>query len=232
MASRTTFREAIKFCYLLGHTPTKTLEFIKQAYGSTSVSRALVFKWHRRFSEGRVAVEDDKRPVRPVMFHNDRVIEMVKKIVDSDRRVTISGIMSDIPIAVSYGTIQDIITNSLCMSRVCARWIPRLLTEEQKQRRVMLSQRFLDNVQTHGDEFLTNIVTTDETWVYTYDPESKAESSVWKHPGSPPPKKARVSRSVTKVMIILFFDQRGVVLTHTVPHGQTVNGAYFSKVIV
>jgi hypothetical protein len=31
-------------------------------------------------------------------------------------------------------------------------------------------------------KFLQRIVTADETWVYHYEPESKAQSVAWKHP--------------------------------------------------
>ena len=39
-------------------------------------------------------------------------------------------------------------------------------------------------------EFMKTIITGDETWVYGYDPESKFQSSQWKHSKSPRPKKA------------------------------------------
>ena len=32
-------------------------------------------------------------------------------------------------------------------------------------------------------------------------------------------------------MFILFMDRKGMLLTHAVPHGQTVNSEYYSKVI-
>jgi hypothetical protein len=34
-----------------------------------------------------------------------------------------------------------------------------------------------------------------------------------------------------KNMFILFMDRKGMLLTHAVPHGQTVNSEYYSKVI-
>jgi hypothetical protein len=40
-----------------------------------------------------------------------------------------------------------------------------------------------------GEEFLSRMVTGDETWVHHYEPESKRQSMEWKHPGSPTKKK-------------------------------------------
>nr|XP_034307818.1 histone-lysine N-methyltransferase SETMAR-like [Crassostrea gigas] len=75
------------------------------------------------------------------------------------------------------------------MQRVCARWVPRLLKEEEKQRRVLCSREFLRRVRSGRENFFDRIITTDETWLHYYDPEGKRASSVWKTPGTPPPKK-------------------------------------------
>ncbi len=73
-------------------------------------------------------------------------------------------------------------------------------------------------------------MTVDETWISLFEPETKQESSMWKTPGSPSPKKALVRTSAKKIMFIVFFDIRGVILSHAVPVGHTVTGNYYSKV--
>ena len=64
-SERTEMRTIIKFCNDLGKTPTETYKMIRKTRGDSGVSRALVFKWHKRFSEGRDNLQDDKRPGRP-----------------------------------------------------------------------------------------------------------------------------------------------------------------------
>ena len=64
----------------------------------------------------------------------------------------------------------------------------------------------------------------DESWIYSYDPETKRQSSQWKHAGSLRPKKARQSKSTHKhLMIPFFFYCTGMIYMHWVPTGQTVN---------
>ena len=46
-----------------------------------------------------------------------------------------------------------------------------------------------------------------ESWIYCYDPETKRQSSQWKHAGSPRSKKARQSKSTHKLLMITFFWQ-------------------------
>ena len=55
-----------------------------------------------------------------------------------------------------------------------AKFVPRLLTEEQKQNRATVSQELLDRSNT-DENLLKNVITGDETWVYGYDVETKVQ---------------------------------------------------------
>jgi hypothetical protein len=92
---------------------------------------------------------------------------------------------------------------------------------------VELSKQFIKKVNRGGIKFLNRIITTDESWFHYYDPEIKQQSSQWKNCNSPPPKKAKITKSLGKNMFILFMDRKGMLLTHAVPRGQTVNSAVF-----
>ena len=70
---------------------------------------------------------------------------------------------------------------------------------------------------------MKTIITGDESWIYGYDTETKAQSSQWKTPGSPRPKTARQVRSKVKVLLTVFFDDEGVVHHEYAPDGQTVD---------
>ena len=75
------------------------------------------------------------------------------------------------------------------------------------------------------------LVTCDESWIYCYDPETKRQSSQWKHAGSPRPKKARQSKSFHKLLMIPFFDSTDMIYMHWVPTGQTVNMENYVEVL-
>ena len=78
--------------------------------------------------------------------------------------------------------------------------------------------------------FLHKVITGDESWVSDYDPETKRQSEEW-HTKSSCPKKARMSRSRVKTMIIVYFDSRGIVHKEFVPPGQTVNHVFYKDVL-
>ncbi|GFQ75090.1 mariner Mos1 transposase [Trichonephila clavata] len=115
------------------------------------------------------------------------------------------------------------------MRRVSAKFVPRLLTEDQQFQRLATSS---DLFQSASDdpEFMKLMITGDESWVYGYDPEAKQQSSQWKIPGSPRPKKARQVRSKIKVMLIVFFDADGIVHHEYAAQGQTVNKEFYLDV--
>ena len=116
------------------------------------------------------------------------------------------------------------------MSKASARWVPRLLSEDEKLKRVSDSRKFIRKCEPDRN-FLNQIITKDKTWVHFYEPEDKRSSMVWKHSDSPPPKIAKTVKSMGKVMCIMFIDRRGMLLIHMVPEGKTVNANYYSKVI-
>lgn len=52
-------------------------------------------------------------------------------------------------------------------------------------------------------ELLKRVITGDETFVYGYKVEIKAQSSQWRHPGTPRSKKVRQVQSNVKVIVLL-----------------------------
>ena len=67
--------------------------------------------------------------------------------------------------------------------------------------------------------------------ILEYDPETKRQSREWHTTNSPRPKKAKMSKSKIKSMLICFFDSQGIVHKEFVPPGQTVNQTYYREVL-
>ncbi|KAL4096440.1 hypothetical protein QTP88_021396 [Uroleucon formosanum] len=221
-------RVCIKFCLKLGKNATETYEMIKTAFGDDSLSRSKIFEWFKRFKNGRETTEDDPRSGRPSTSRNDDVVSKICEKVRNDRRLTVRELADEA--GISIGSCHEILTENLQMRRVAAKFVPRLLTLEQKENRLTICQDLKN--RSIDPNFIKNIVTGDETWVYGYDPETKAQSSQWKTKFSPRPKKARQVRSSVKTMLIVFFDIEGIVHYEFVPHGQTVNQVFYKDVLM
>ena len=131
---------------------------------------------------------------------------------------------------ISTGSVHAISTEDLNLWRVSAKFVPKLLTEQQKKLGKEISEDMLDCAN-HDPEFIQTIISGDETWVYGYDPETKFQSLQWKHPEPPRPKKASQVCSNVKVMLTYFFDSRGIEHHEYAPEGQTINKEYYLEVL-
>ena len=152
----------------------------------------------------------------------------MREIIRAERHLTIREVAEEIRIA--FGTSQKILNEDLRMRRVTAKFVPRLLTAEQKNDRVSICTDLPDRAQ-NDPNFMSSVITGDEFWVYGYDPETKQMSSQWSTSSSPRPKKARQVKSNIKTMLIAFFDIDGLVHHMFIPKRQTVNEEFYKTVL-
>jgi len=204
MDQRKEQRVCIKFCANFGKSATETLEMIQQGQ---SLSRSQVFQWHARFKTGRTSVDDDEGTGRPTSCTTPETVARIEELIRQDRRRTIRDIAEEVE--VGYGTCQRVLTEELGMHGVAAKFVPRILTTDQKQHRVNVCTE-LHHLASNDETLLSRVITGDESWVYGYDPETKRQSSQWKSLTSPRPIKARQVKSNLKSMIITFFDIKGI----------------------
>jgi len=71
------------------------------------------------------------------------------------------------------------------MRKVSAKRMPECLNADQKRQRCKSSEQILDFfVRRDLNNFLSRLVTMDETWLYHYNPETKQHSMEWRHRGT------------------------------------------------
>ena len=171
--------------------------------------------------EGRESVREDERCGRSKEVNIPQLIGQIKNFMDKDCRVSIETISAQFDISV--GTVHIIIRKELKMWKICAKFVPRVPREDQKERHCHESREMVELINS-DPAVLDALVTCNESWIYCYEPEIK--SSQWKHAGSSRPKKARQCKSTYKLLMILFFDSTGMIYMHWVPTGQRDNKEY------
>ena len=97
---------------------------LEQVYKEQTLSHSTVSLWHARFKEGCEDVEDDPRCGRPSTSRDETNVELVKKIVRGDRRLTVRLILDEL--GLNRNSIWHVITKDLGMRKVCAKIIPHL----------------------------------------------------------------------------------------------------------
>ena len=175
---------------------------LQTAFRPSCMNRAPVFEWHKRFMKGRESVRDDERCGRSKEVRTPELIGQIKNFMDKDRRLAIETISAQFD--VSVGTVHTIIPEELKMQKIYAKFVPRVLRDDLKERHCHDSREMVELINSDS-AVLDALVTCDESWIYCYDPDTKRQSSQWKHAGSPTPKKARQSKSILTLLMFPFF---------------------------
>ncbi|UYV83903.1 hypothetical protein LAZ67_X000562 [Cordylochernes scorpioides] len=147
---------------------SKTFQYLKshdkhdaeKAFKDDCISRSQSGKWHKAFKEGREEVADEPRSGRPTTARTDEDVDRVLEVLRTDRRLSIQQIADTLHM--STFVVHGIVTEDLQMRKVCAKLVPKVLTQDQKELRVLRCQELLDLIQNEPD-FLNSVVTGDES---------------------------------------------------------------------
>lgn len=224
------WRAVIRFLTLQGKGPKVIQDEMMEVYKEYCPSYSTIKFWCAEFKRGRTSLRDDPRSGRPAITITDDVVASVHRVVEENRRVTTHQIAREL--GISYVTVWKILRHHLLMSKVCAKWVPKLLTREMREARVQKSASLLALYRQNKQEFEETLVTGDETWIRCYDPETKGQSKQWKHCDSPPPKKAKATPSRQKVMATVFWDSKGILLIDFLEKGKTITGTYYTELLI
>jgi hypothetical protein len=133
-----------------------------------------VKEWFRSFKAGGMTVESEEGLGRPYMSKNQLMINKVHSKVLDKCRITIREISDELRL--SFGLEQSILTEDYSMKHVPEKFVPKLQTVELKETHLAVDRALLQCAD-HDANFMKTIITSDESWVYGYDPETKAQSS-------------------------------------------------------
>ena len=144
-------RAAVKFCFLLGKSAAKTIVMLKTAYGDAALSKTRVYEWFSRFKNGEMSIEDQPRSGRPATSRSDENVDKINALIREGRRRTFDQLceMSGI----FWSSIQRILSEDLHMGRVAAKFVPRLLTGEQRERRLQSCFELQNQLKEDSDFF-------------------------------------------------------------------------------
>lgn len=215
----------IKIESLRGKSASDILTALQEVDPNCSFGYSTVCRWVQKFKSGRSELSLKHNSGRPRSATDGINTEKVAQILKTDRRLTCEEIAFEV--GISGASVYRILTDSLNMRKIAARWVPHFLSESEKQRRVIISKELLARYTKEQESMLKRVVSIDETWIRSFEPELKRQSSEWHTPNSPRPVKFRRSLNNPKMLMIFAYDVSGVLTSHKVPQGQTVNKEYY-----
>ena len=115
---------------------------MQKVYGNGALKYATVCKWIHRFNGGRESIENDPRVGRPVSILMEKNVATVKTLIEEDARYTVQEIEE--LSGIHSSSVLKILRERLGLCKICTRWVPHLLTDEQKQSRARLASQVIE----------------------------------------------------------------------------------------
>ena len=133
---------------------------------------------------------------------------------------------------IHWSSILKILREQLGLRKICARWVPHLLTDEHKQSRVRHALQVIEKYDICDPRRLEEIVTGDETWIYHFQPDSRAKNKIWVSSEGDRPVIACRCKTSNRMLYAIFFDSKGPVLQIPVPKGNSVTGKFYRESVL
>ncbi len=220
-------RVNIHFCVKLGWNFTQIKTSLSACYRRT-LSDSSIYFWIKAFQGGRTAIVDAPRAKKSKSGRSRANIRRIENLVTEDRRVTVRQLSAQT--GIKYTSVQKILKDDLKLKKKCAKFVPYDLTKRHIRLRCDICD-FWNRLWTATPRVFHHVVTMDESWVYVYDPLLKNQSLTWLRKGEARPQKPRRGIACAKVMIVTFFDKKGLIYFEYVQRPQTVNQVYFRSIL-
>jgi len=167
-------------------TPEEIHTILTETLGEHSPSYTTVKNWVAQFKRGDFATCDAPRPARPKTVTTPEIIDQIHELILEDRRISAQSTAEQL--SISRERVVSIIHEDLDMRKLSTKRVPKCLNADKKRQRCQSSEQLLEFFRRDPNDFLSRLVTMDETWLYHYGPETKQQSMEWRHGGSPRPK--------------------------------------------
>jgi len=210
-------REALLFCFNLKKTAAESHRLLVEAYGEHALSEPSCREWFRRFKSGDFSVEDKERPGQPKKFED----EELEELVDQDPCQTLQELSESLN--VDKSTVSRRL-HSIGLVQKLGNWLPHELTERAIANRLTMSELLLQRQKRKS--FLHRIITGDEKWIY-YDNPKRLKG--WVQPGEPGPLSPKRNIHCSKVMLCIWWDQKGIVYYELFQPGTTINAQLYKE---
>jgi hypothetical protein len=113
--------------------PPQYIENFSRSLEMMQCQKHKPFAGKKMFSEGSILVEDGQRSRRPSATRTGDNTARVRELVRSDRRLTVRKISDQVN--TNREAVRSLLTEELGMRNICAKMVPRNLTEQHRDAR-------------------------------------------------------------------------------------------------
>ncbi|CAH1992238.1 unnamed protein product [Acanthoscelides obtectus] len=158
--NREHFRAIIYYNFQRQLSQQECLAELLSVFGDEAPHQSTISRWYGEFKRGRVSLSDDSRVGAPKTAVTQENVDAVRKLIIVDRHMTYREIEASMKI--SKTSIQKNLHEELGVRKLVSRWIPHLLTEEQKAASAKWCQKTLDRFNSGNSKNVYSIVSGEE----------------------------------------------------------------------
>ena len=151
----------------VGRNATQIHDELVIVEGEEALSLSTVRRRIAAFEAGEEQIVDRPRSGRPREAVTPEKIAKIEDLITDDPHITIRELSNEVDI--SKDRVGIILHDNLGLHKICAKWVPHTLSDDNKRKRVELSKQLLETL----DKGYRNIITGDETWIYFFTISSK-----------------------------------------------------------
>lgn len=181
-------------------------------YGKHALSEQSCRRWFGRFKSGDFKLEDKERPGQPKKFED----EELESLLNVDQCQTLQELSESL--GVDESTVSKRL-KTMGLIQKQGNWVPYELKARDVERRLFACEQFLERQKRKG--FLHRIITGDEKWIHYDNPKRKKS---WVLPGQPSTSFAKPNIHGMKLMLCIWWDQRGVIYYELLKPNETITG--------
>jgi hypothetical protein len=162
VSAMTEVRDFVATLPRAGKSSKEIKPLVDAACGDKPLSISQINRIIKAVKDGK-STSDQRHSNAKKTKRTGNVVAAVAAAIETDQRLTIRelAVMLDL----TFATVQSTLTVDLGLVKKSARWIPKLLSSDQKEERVKCSEDFLQLLRQRSLAVLDNIVTMDESTV-------------------------------------------------------------------
>lgn len=213
-------REVLICFFHLKKNATEAHRLLTEAYPDYAVDIRMCQRWFARFKSGDFDTEDKERPGQPKKFED----EELEALLDEDSGQTQEELAKSL--GVSQKAISDRL-KALGFIQKQGNWVPHELKPRDVERRLCMSEMLLERHKKKS--FLHRLVTGDEKWIH-YDNPKRKKSYVKR--GKRAKSTPKQDIHCAKVMLCIWWDQKGVLYYELLKPGETITGGLYRTQLI
>lgn len=198
-------------------TAAEAYKNICSVYGEGAVGSSTCREWFIKFKNGDFDLSDKPRSGRPLELQPDD-LQMLLDEDDAQSSVQLAKRLN-----VDHSTVLRRLHE---MGKILkeGKWIPHELSENVATQRLNTCVSLL--AKQIKKSFLWKIVTGDEKWIYFTNPKRKKH---WVDLGTPTTSTPQRKFHETKVMLCIWWDEKGVIYYELLKSGESITADRYSK---